>query len=314
MPTSPAPIIGAISSVALLLFIVGMILLGVSYSIIEPNEQGFLLNGNNMQFEFKDGSTTSGILYNEGRYYVGLGKTFISFPKTVQSQHFKDKDSVSIRSKDGLLIYIELSFQYTLTNNGTELVALYLRWLNNFNLAFSKISRNVVREVASEYDAFAFFFNRSVVVDDITTTLAAKFAVIGALVNNVQMLELTLPGDFFNSIQQTEIVRTKIAEASAVQLKALIESETSLLAAKIDADSLLVASYAKANSTLIQKQQEALTKKAEIESERIAIISLKSTLNLTNADLLNYLLVDAMKTTAAKITLSVEKPKFTFGV
>jgi len=55
-----------------------------------------------------------------------------------------------------------------------------------------------------------------------------------------------------------------------------------------------------------------LSRKAAIEQELIALQSLKSQLNLTTEELLNYLLIDALKDTNAKITFAVDKPKFAF--
>jgi len=294
--------------------IVGIFLIAFSFGVVDPTFQAIVYNHNTQQLEFKDGSLESGDLYLEGRYFLGIGKVFVTFPRTFQTIDFKadQGDAISIRSRDGLVISMDIAFQYTLTSNGKELLALYMRWQEKYAEAFGKIARNIIRDVAAKYDAFEFFFNRSIIVGDITATMTSYFLKIGATINNFQMLDLALPTQFFEAIQQTEVTRTKISEATVLQQKTLIEAQTNLLAAKKQAEVIVTQARARADAILIQKQQDALSRKAAIEQELIALQSLKSQLNLTTEELLNYLLIDALKDTNAKITFAVDKPKFAF--
>jgi len=291
--------------------LVGIILLAVSFGVVEPTYQAFVFNTNDMRYEFKDGSTDSGELYTEGRYFLGLGKQFIIFPRTFQTIDYKasEQSSVPIRSRDGLVITVDYSFQYSLTTNGKDLLALYMRWKSDYENSFGKISRNLVRDVAANYDAFDFFFNRSLIIADITASMSDYFIDIGASINNFQLLDLELPTDFFNAIQLTEVTRTKISEATVQQQNTLIQAETDLLAAQKQAEVIVTQAQARADSVLIQKQQEALLRKSQIEQELIALQSLKTQLNFTTDELLNYLLIDALAQTPAKVTFSVSKPQ-----
>jgi regulator of protease activity HflC (stomatin/prohibitin superfamily) len=291
------------------------VLIAVSFGAVEPTYQGFVINGNTMQFEFKDGTSDSGELYTEGRYFLGLGKSFITFPRIFQTLDFKksEGESISIRSKDGLTIDIDVAFQYTLTTNGKELLALYMRWKKDYESAFGKLAKNVVRDVAAKYYAYEFFLNRSTITGDITATMAKDFTVIGASINNFQFLELNLPEDFNREIQVTEVTRTKISEETVKQTKTLIEAQTNLLAAQKQAEVIVTQSKARANALLIQKQQQALTRKSEIEQELIALQYLKTQLNLNTEQLLDYLLIDYLKDSKGKMTFSVEKPQLAFS-
>jgi len=295
--------------------IVGIFLIAFSFGVVDPTYQGLVYNANTQTLEFKDGNLDSGELYTEGRYFLGIGKSFVTFPRTFQTIDFKQDqgDAISIRSRDGLVISMDIAFQYTLTTNGKELLALYMRWQEKYAEAFGKIARNIIRDVAAKYDAFEFFFNRSIIIGDITTTMTKYFLEIGATINNFQMLDLALPTLFFEAIQQTEVTRTKISEATVLQQKTLIEAETNLLAAEKQAEVIVTQAKARADAILIQKQQDALSRKTAIEQELIALQSLKAQLNLTTEELLNYLLIDALKESAAKITFAVDKPKFAFN-
>jgi len=309
------PVLILILIIVIIGIIIGIILIALSFGVVEPTFQGFVYNMNTQQLEFKDGSLDSGELYTENRYFLGVGKQFITFPKTYQTINFNadQGDPIAIRSRDGLVIRMDVAFQYTLTSSGKDLMALYMRWQSNYGDAFGKQARNTVRNVAAKYDAFEFFFNRSVIVGDITSNMYSYFLKIGATINNFQMLNIVLPPLFSDAIQQTEVTRTKISEATVLQQKTLIEAETNLLSAQKQAEVIITQAKARADAVLIQQQQAALAKKATIEQELIALLALKQQLNFTTDQMFDYLLVDALSSTKAKLTMSVEKPKFAFN-
>jgi len=164
--------------------------------------------------------------------------------------------------------------------------------------------RNILRLI--------FFFNRSAIVADTTTTMINYFGKIGATINNFQLLNIVLPPDFNDAIQVTEVTRTQILEATVLQTKTLVESETDFLSAQKQAEIIVTQARANADTTFIQRQQDALASQATIEQELGGLLSLKQYLNFTTDELMNYLLIDALTQTSAKITFAVDKPNFTF--
>jgi len=177
---------------------------------------------------------------------------------------------------------------------------------------FSLIAKNLVRDVSAQYTAFQFFFNRSEIVADALSYMSAYFSKIGATINNFQLLNIVLPSDFNDAIQQTEVTRTKILQATVEQTNALVEAQTSYLSSVKQAQVIVTQSNATANTIFIQSQQDALARKATIEQELIALQTLKLNLNFTTDELMNYLLIDALTQTSAKITFAIDNPKFTF--
>jgi len=138
------------------------------------------------------------------------------------------------------------------------------------------------------------------------------FGKIGATINNFQLLNIVLPPDFNDAIQVTEVTRTQILEATVLQTKTLVESETDFLSAQKQAEIIVTQARANADTTFIQRQQDALASQATIEQELGGLLSLKQYLNFTTDELMNYLLIDALTQTSAKITFAVDKPNFTF--
>jgi len=153
-----------------------------------------------------------------------------------------------------------------------------------------------------------FFFNRSLIVADTVTAMSEYFSYIGATVNQVQLLDIVLPTTFNAAIQETEITRTKISQASVDRNTVIIQAGTDLLAATKQAEVLIVQANTRAGSVLLQKNQEALVQKQLIEQEQLALLSIKENLNFTTDELLSYLFLQALQTTSAKITYATKPP------
>ena len=91
--------------------IVGYFIL--AFDSVGYNQYG--LNQNNLTQEIEDK------VYEKGLYQIGVVNRFIKFPKTVQTIEFYDEYPLDSRTQDGLLIYIQLSFQYRLRKDSIGL-------------------------------------------------------------------------------------------------------------------------------------------------------------------------------------------------
>ena len=67
--------------VCCVLLITSAILFGVSWSSLEPNEVGIEYNGNTLSINTDE-------LFTSGRHFLGLGHSFIVYPKTLQTVKF----------------------------------------------------------------------------------------------------------------------------------------------------------------------------------------------------------------------------------
>jgi len=93
-----------------LLIIVGSIFLLLGYSVLEATEYGLDYSWISKNVEKK--------VYENGLHFLGVGHSFIRFPKMVQTIEFSKERSanqgpVQSRTLDGLEVVLEISFQYT---------------------------------------------------------------------------------------------------------------------------------------------------------------------------------------------------------
>lgn len=90
--------------------IVGGILLFLGFSVLEATEYGLDYSWISKNVDKK--------VYENGLHFLGIGHSFIRFPKMVQTIEFSkertaNQGPVQSRTADGLEVVLEISFQYT---------------------------------------------------------------------------------------------------------------------------------------------------------------------------------------------------------
>ena len=81
-------------------------------------------------------------LYSGGRHFIGLGHTFIIFPKTLQTCRMgtftepADGETITTssllaRTEDGLQVTLDISFQYRVTETIDAIIKLYSDFQDN---------------------------------------------------------------------------------------------------------------------------------------------------------------------------------------
>lgn len=92
-----------------LFIVVGGVLLIFGFSSLEATELG-------LDYSWVSKNVDSTI-YNNGLHFLGIGHSFVRYPKMVQTIEFSndrgaDLKSIQSRTQDGLEVIIEVSFQY----------------------------------------------------------------------------------------------------------------------------------------------------------------------------------------------------------
>ena len=83
MPEKAVVICGGVTCCVLL--ITSIILLVCSFSTLEPNEVGIEYNANTLSINTDE-------LYESGRHFLGLGHSFLIYPKTLQQVRFAETE------------------------------------------------------------------------------------------------------------------------------------------------------------------------------------------------------------------------------
>ena len=99
-------------------------------------------------------------LYNNGLFFVGPTTVFLTFPKATRDVY----DTLPARTRDGLTVGLELSFQYRLQQSADSLAELYMMFGLEYESAFRREARDVLRNAASGFTAFECWRNRTALV------------------------------------------------------------------------------------------------------------------------------------------------------
>ena len=228
-----------------------------------------------------------------GLYFIGIGHSFIKFPKTVQTIEFSkqktaNKGPIQSRTSDGLEVTLEISFQYVL--NKDKIYELYMKYGSNYNYIFQNIAVHTLTEEATKYTAYNFFMDRGKIKDDFQKELNEIFEQLCySTIVFLQLRSVDLPSLFEESIQESEVKKQDILRAKAEQNKIMIEVDTKIKAAEYQKD--VVINMAEGEAEAIYKQNKAdVESLVKMQETQVNVYkNLKNTLGLDNGKLLNLM-------------------------
>ena len=249
------------------LLIAGAIMIGCSFGVLGPTDMGLDYDSINIRINEVD-------LFENGRYFIGLGHEFIIFPKRLKTIRMSDQASsgggegeegeervtsqLLARTMDGLPVTLDLSFQYRLMPSAESLVKLYKDFQTDYESAYIRIARNVLRDVAADYQAFNYFYNRSVISSAMRGSLDVALMQHSATVQSFQLLNILLPPRFSSAIEETEIARQEIENAGYQQAVSITEANTRVREVERQAKIILLAANATAANITLQVPRNSL--------------------------------------------------------
>ena len=270
---------------------IGFLLILFGFSSLEATELGL-----NYSWISK---TISPEVKENGLYFIGIGHSFIKFPKTVQTIEFSEEKTanrgpIESRTSDGLEVTLEISFQYILQPD--KLYDLYNTYGPKYDNVFQNIAINILTEEATKYTAYNFFMDRGKIKDDFQYELNLRFD--KNCFSNIQFLQLrsvNLPNLFEQSIQESEVKKQDIQKAQAEQNKVKIEIDTKIKAAEYQKNVIINKAEGEAQAIIKQNEAyvEALLRTQNTQTN--AFKNLKDTLQLTNENLLDFMKTKIIK-------------------
>lgn len=254
-----------------------------SFSSLELNEYGLDYSG---IWKSVDNQT-----YTSGIHFLGFQHSFIVFPKSAQTIDFTDNGDSGIidsRTSDGLVVLLEVSFQYELQKN--SLYHMYKEYGTEYENNMILITIDVINKISNNYTAYDFFVNRSGISAVMESSLTSRLnADMGIDIKFFQLKNVDLPDSFEEAIQTTEVKKQDIEKAKAEKSKATIEIETKIQKAEQNKEIILNKAYGQSNSTTYSSIGEVKSYNVTEMTTVDAYNLLKQTSNLTNRELLNYI-------------------------
>lgn len=296
---------GVIIVICCIFCVFGIILIILGFSSLEATEYG-------LDYSWLS-KTVNPNPYVNGLYFIGIGHSFIRFPRNVQTVEFsKERSSsrpaVESRTSDGLEVTLEISFQYVLQPE--NLFKLFNKYGKDYDLVLQNIAVDVLTEEATGYTAYNFFMDRGKIKDDFQRTLDK--ALNTTCYSNVQFLQLRsvdLPQLFEESIQMSEVKKQDIQKATAEYNKMKVEVDTLVKSALIKKNATINLAEGEAEALIKQNEADVKSIKKRQNAQSEAYSKLKAKLGLSNTALLNFIKTKLIKLHKSKqVALSISSP------
>jgi len=240
--------------------------------------------------------------YSSGRHYVGLGNHFIKFPRTVVSVLFADDDSsgatqgpgLQSRTRDGLNVRLEVSFQYKLKPD--RLFRLYSDLGTDYQEAFIRIAIEQLTTASTMYNARSFFQERSRIAKEMHGLVRTHFETHGfASVPFLQLRTVQLPDMFEDAIRTTQVRQQGINIAKMRQRSSAVSFETDLIKAEQAVKVMKNEATAQATSVIYKNDAYCSQYRFFQETQGEALKNLMQSTGWTPSHLLQYLKIRAVR-------------------
>eukprot|EP00931_Biecheleriopsis_adriatica_P121700 TRINITY_DN96760_c0_g1_i1.p1 TRINITY_DN96760_c0_g1~~TRINITY_DN96760_c0_g1_i1.p1 ORF type:complete len:325 (-),score=94.93 TRINITY_DN96760_c0_g1_i1:66-1040(-) len=225
-----------------------------------------------------------------GLKFVGLGNTLLEYPSTFQTMYFTSSTSgvqateegsqfqpivrgpIRARSKDGLEMYVTVTFQWKLQPQALHELYDILGEVM-YRDEFVRFARRAIIKTCSRYTADEYFVNRSSINAEMLQDLADNFNAtakgLSAEIKGLQLQEVDLPDEFDAEIAntQTQMQELEVARAERFEKQVAMETEVEVAesevkrvkeAARGDAESVLLLNQAEVDQLLIFQERQAM--------------------------------------------------------
>jgi len=255
--SSKAPIIvGGITAGCALIVII--ILLACSFSKVEMTEVGLLYSHASRTIDRSQ-------LYTAGRYYVGVGGEFITYPITQQELVLPTFES---RTMDGLKISLDVSINFKVEKDSVQKI---LRLFDNFGYHYdgyiSRLAMNIIRDASAGFTAFEYSQNRSLISQEMERQISDDMSEMGFSLDSVQLLNVAFPDKFSNALQNTLLLQQQVTQAEMEKVAQEVALKGELTKSDITAQGILT--EAETMNTTIRENADAQSQSliASLESE-----------------------------------------------
>lgn len=241
------------------------------------------------------------------------GFKFVKFPSTHLSV---DLENTCV-SRDGLLVFFQVTFQYQMTEQNLYPAALeyqdYYKWAEVVESA----ALSGVHHACSEFQVNEFQTKRDVLRDRMFENLRVKLEGDGsgssssggvfAKAISLQLNDLELPKEYIAAVIEKQSAEVDIALARAERILNVTVAETEFLSAQEEARRILATATTEAELLLMEAKLEAEETAYAFAQESETLVNVKRTLNYTTEGVLAYMATKLIEETPY-LTVSMGEP------
>jgi regulator of protease activity HflC (stomatin/prohibitin superfamily) len=250
-------------------------------------------------------------VYEEGKYIFEPQTELFKYNKIVGTVAFRGDSLLECLSKDGIIIYANVVFQYQLRKS--ELFDIFWEFGEESSLKelFVSVAKDSVRNVIARYEAIQFYGERSTIESAIGNQLSQDFIESGthADITFLQLENYDFPDELSNAIFDKQRGEQDLDTANNEREGALTGAETALLLAEVEAEQRniqavaegqkvileaeasveVISSKATAEATviLIAGEAEATSTQEVWEKRKVLFYTIKDTMGMTNDEFVN---------------------------
>jgi len=182
--------------------------------------------------------------YTAGRYWIGPFNYFIKFPVVLTTIQFSDakmqtdlaqsgEAELRSRTKDGLDVFIELSFQYQVQTSSLYDLYTNLDGYPVYHDTYVRLAIDRLTEAATQFTANEFFIDRTRIGKEMEELLRQDFERrLYSTIFSFQLRSVGLPAEFEEAIQETEVMKQDLKVAMMEQNSTRVSLQTSLMQAE----------------------------------------------------------------------------------
>mmetsp|Transcript_239 Transcript_239/g.623 ORF Transcript_239/g.623 Transcript_239/m.623 type:complete len:298 (-) Transcript_239:211-1104(-) len=250
--------------------------------------------------------------YLSGRYYLGVGNHFIKFPKTVKSVFFIDEQvadrsgpALQSRTKDGLNVRLEVSFQYRLQFN--KLYDMYTALGPSYEQIFVRMAIEQLTTAATLHNAHYFFTNRTSISQEMHSMLDGHLKKhAGAEIPFFQLRTVHLPKAFEDAIKDTQVKQQETQIAALEQKTQRVSFKTKVLQAEQAVKVMHNEAVGEAASIMAENDAYCTQYRVTQNLQADALTTLMETAGWNSRQLLDYLKIRAVRDHPAdKMTITL---------
>jgi len=247
-------------TVGVCLVIVIIILIATSFAKVDMTDIGLLYSHASRRIDRER-------LYPAGRYYVGVGGEFITFPLTLTEMELPLFES---RTADGLKIVLQVSVNFKIEKDFKKVLSIYDHFGTNYSGFISRLAMNIIRDASARFSAFSYSINRSQVSLEMERDIRDDMNEIGFALESVQLLNIQFPSNFSATLSNTLMLQQQVTQAEREKEAEQVSLDGDYAKSNITAQGII--SDAKSQATSIQQNADAESQslQATLASEGIS--------------------------------------------
>lgn len=293
METRTALTLGLIGAVV----VVAIALIASSARRLDSAEVGLSYDPN----QRKLGSTAK----REGLHFGAPGYKFIKFSSVFETVAYT---KVTCLNKDGLVIDLDVQFQYRVNANHLKKVVWEFRDADNYETIVRSIGLYAIHDGCSEYNTSQTVNERAEFQSRIQEIMEQRLGNVSAVVTDLQVSNIGRPLKYEEALTAKEGAKESITTAILEQPRQIIEVKTKLRQAETQAEITVDLAKSKAKIALTKAKAQAQAILEAYKTEALIYSSIMKQQNLTIEGLLSYISVRVIGETDNTVYTGLDPP------